>query len=107
MADNQAWNNNLTIYTSSFDVTAETTLSGADYTHAVMMRSSTKPTVNTVFTPGNNGWGNVAAIADGQISLNFAPGNGYKCWMGVCKSVGNNQYQLTYVYEYYVETAGF
>lgn len=107
MVDNQAWNNNITIYAPSFDVTAETTLSGADYTHAIMATGSSKPAIDTVFTPGNNQWGNVAAIADGQISYNFSPGNGEKCWMGICKSVGNGQYQLTYVYDYYVETAGF
>lgn len=106
-ADNQNWDRNLLLYTPSFDVTAETTLSGADYTHALMMRFDSKPTIGTTFTPGSQGWGNVSAITDGQISMYYSPGNGFKCWLGICKSVGENQYQLTYVYEYYVETQGF
>lgn len=106
-ADNQNWDRNLLLYTPSFDVTAETTLSGADYTHALMMRFDSKPAIGTTFTPGSQGWGNVSAITDGQISMSYSPGNGVKCWLGICKSVGENQYQLTYVYEYYVETQGF
>ncbi len=105
--NNLDWDRNLSNSNASMDVTAETTLSGADYTHVIMVTSDTKPVVDTIVTDPEGEGSTIALITDGQISVQHSQSFGEKSWMCIGKSLGNSQYQYKYVYEYYYETPGW